>query len=118
MADNSQPPVSPEVRRQQQGPALQQYAQGAAAQEAQSKPEDVGKDFVLEGFKQVAQVMEKMAKAISATQPELMPLFLKAVTAMKMVEQGFSKASQGQGAPMAAGSEPGQSPEGPEAMGM
>lgn len=94
-------------------------ADGAMRQGANGpEPQDAGKEYVLQGFAQIADVMKKQAAVLQTDAPQLMPIFIKAVTALKMVEQEFSKQSQGQGQP-ASGSEPPQQQgaEGPMTLG-
>lgn len=113
-----QPPIPPDVKAQQQGDPAQQMAQlqmQKGQQQPAAQPADAGKEFVLKGFSDIAQTMTKMASVLQTDAPELMPMFVKAITALKLVEQEFSKQSQGQGQPV-KGSEPQQQAEGPDTM--
>jgi len=113
------PPLPPSVTAQQQGPALAQYAQGAAAG-ANPQQQAPSKQFVQQALAQIAESMAKIAKVLSVEQPELMPILQRMAGAGKMLEQEFSKSSQGQGSPTQQGSEPGpgSAPEGQEALGL
>jgi hypothetical protein len=100
---------------------MQQFVDGKMAQQQQGvEPQNAGKEFLMQGFKQIAETMQKMATVIQTISPELMPLFVKSVTALKMVEQEFAKQTQGQGQQAAASEPPPQAggAEGAEAMSM
>lgn len=116
--DTEAPPLPADVRRQQQGPPLAQFAQGAAA--AGQPDAGAAKQAVQQWLSQTADLMSKIAKVLQVAQPELMPIIVRMAGAGKLLEQEFNKASQGQGAPMQPGSEPTpQAPEGQQAaMGM
>lgn len=75
---------------------------------AQATGNGAGKAFVAQGFQEVATWMTKMAKVFQTESPELMPIFVRAAGAMKVLETEFSKTQQGQGAPQGQGSEPPQ----------
>jgi len=115
-SQTGQPPLPPDVKSQQQGSEAQQFAQGAAQQQQKNAP-DAGKEFVMKGFADIAKIMEKQVQVIQADYPQLMPFVTKAVTALKMIEQGISQQSQGQGQAMPARSEPQPNAEGQQAMG-
>lgn len=112
------PPQPPSVK-QQQNPGLNQFAEGAmGATGAQGTDAGAGKAFVAQGFKDVATTMTRMAKVISVESPELMPIFVRAAGAMKVLETEFNKTQQGQGSPQGQGSEPTPaSSEGSDSMG-
>lgn len=108
-SQTGQPPLPPDVK-QQQSPA-EQYAQGAASSQVQ--PENAGKEFVMQGFKKIAEIMQKQVSVLQSDAPELMPYMIKAVQALQMVEKEFSKlAAQGQGP-----AQPGSEPQVPQAEG-
>lgn len=110
-----QPPTPPDVKQQQQGNPAQEFVKGAAQQAPQ--PVDAGKEYVLKGFAEIAKNAEKIAAVLSTDAPELMPIFVKGVTAFKMVEQMFQKQSQGQGQPV-QGSEPQPEAEGSQTLSL
>lgn len=88
---------------------------------AQPNNTGAGRAFVAQGFLEIADRMGKMAKVIQVESPELMPIFVRAAGALKVLETEFNKAQQGQGSPQGQGSEPPQnaaSEDSDSAMGM
>lgn len=91
------------------------------APDAQTSNADAGRAFVSQGFLKVAETMGRMAKVISVDSPELMPIFVRAAGALKVLETEFNKTQQGQGSPQGSGSEPPQntaSEDSSSSMGM
>lgn len=115
-------PPQPASVKQQQNSGLSQLAEKQmGGSEAQVSNADAGKAFVSQGFLKIAETMGRMAKVISVDSPELMPIFVRAAGALKVLETEFNKAQQGQGSPQGQGSEPPQNAasEGSDsAMGM
>lgn len=125
--DQGAPPLPPDVRRQQQGPILAQYAQAAARQNpmaAQSGQDEQANSmqFAQQKLSEVASGLMEIAKVLAVEKPALMPILKKMAGMGKVLEQQINEASQGQGAPIKPGSEPMKSgqtpPEGPASMAM
>jgi hypothetical protein len=113
-----QPPMSPDVARQQQPSPVGQMASKQAAQ-AGGKQGDPNQQFVQQGLMQIADTMTKIAQVTSQIKPQLMPMLQKIAGGFKEFENQFNQQSQGQGQNPPVGSEPSpQAAEEPAAVGM
>lgn len=117
------PPVAPDVRRQQQGPALSQYAQGAmqhAASQGQTQ-QATSVDYAKQELGKVAASLMEVMKILSVEKPALMPIATKMAGMGKVLEQQLSQEAQGQGTRVAGSEQPKaqmNSAEGPGSVGM
>lgn len=122
MATDQTPPLPPDVRRQQQSPALAQYAEGQMKQQGGGEKQGAAASaqLVQKLLAQISGAMSQIAQVISVEKPALMPVLTRMAGMGKVLEQQMAQASQGQGSPMAPGQEPataaGGTPEGPEDM--
>jgi hypothetical protein len=99
------PPTAPQVARQQRG--VSQYGGAALAQGAPGAPDPTGgggaaqssTEFIKSRLAQVAQLMSQIAKVLSSTRPELMPVMQKMAGMGQTIEQEVTKSPDQGGSP-------------------
>ncbi len=116
-ADESAPPVPPDVQQQQDGNPLQQYGRGAAQQNFQ---QGSSLDFVGKLMKEVAERLQKAAQVLSVDAPEVMPIWKTMVGAGAQLEKALQQKKQSEAQASSPGLAPAQAAmqpaEGPPAM--
>jgi hypothetical protein len=96
------PPTAPQVARQQSG--ISQYggaavAQGAAGAQPGGGAAQSSTEFIKSRLAQVAQLMSQIAKVLSSTRPELMPVMQKMAGMGQTIEQEVTKSPDQGGSP-------------------
>lgn len=98
----SGPPVSPDVASQQMPPMAAFAGQGQGQAPTQANPQS---DFLLAKLNEVAASLTDVAKIVSQTNPELMPIVQKMAQAGAMLMSEVQ--SQGGGQSLAPGNQEG-----------
>ena len=101
-----QPPMSPDVARQQQQSPVGQYANKAAAQQGGGQGGDPAMQMVQQKMASIAQMMTEIAQVTVQTKPQLMPILKKIAGGFKEFENQFNQQQQGPGQQQPVGSEP------------